>query len=75
MDRDFSQPQRESAFGIIVMAVHTIVKATKALFFFLIYAFIKMGGTYSRYTLLGIGVVMLLCLSTLISRILNSPSF
>ncbi|WP_320466253.1 PH domain-containing protein [Pedobacter sp. CFBP9032] len=62
MDRDFSQPQRESAFGIIVMAVHTIVKVTKALFFFLIYAFIKMGGTYSRYTLLGIGVVMLLCL-------------
>ncbi|MFW0716601.1 PH domain-containing protein [Pedobacter sp. N23S346] len=62
MNKDFSQPQRESAFGIIVMAVHTMIKVTKALFFFLIYAFIKMGGTYTRYTLLGIAVIMLLCL-------------
>ncbi|MFD2288356.1 PH domain-containing protein [Pedobacter petrophilus] len=62
MDRDFSQPQRESALGIIVMAVHTLIQVTKALFFFLVYAFIKMGGAYSRYALLGIGIVVLLCL-------------
>ena len=62
MNRDFSRPQRESAFGIIVMAVHTIIKLTKALFFFLIYAFVKMGGSYSRYTLIGIGILLLICL-------------
>jgi putative membrane protein len=62
VDRDFSQPQRESALGIIVMAVHTIIKVTKAMFFFLIYAFIKMGGAYSGYTLLGVGIVLLFCL-------------
>ena len=62
MDRDFSKPQRESAFGIIIMTAHTIVKVVKALFFFIIYAFIKMGSAYTRYTLFGIALIFLLCI-------------
>ncbi|WP_165499795.1 PH domain-containing protein [Pedobacter frigidisoli] len=62
MDKDFSKPQRESAFGIIVMAAHTMLKVGIAMFFFIVYAFVKIGGTYLNYTLLAIGIIILLCL-------------
>ncbi|RDC58256.1 hypothetical protein DU508_04780 [Pedobacter chinensis] len=62
MNNDFSKPQRQSAFGIIIIAAHTAYKIGKATIFFLIYAFVKMGAAYTTYTLLGIGLIILLCL-------------
>ncbi|WP_316796813.1 PH domain-containing protein [Pedobacter agri] len=62
MNSDFSKPQRESAFGIIVMAAHTAFKIGKATFFFIVYAFIKMVPAYTTYALLGIGVIIVLCI-------------
>jgi len=62
MERDFSNPQRESAFGIIVIAAHTILKVVKTMFFFIIYAFVKIGGSYFNYALLALAVLILLCL-------------
>lgn len=62
MERDFSKPQRESAVGIVVMAVHTILKVVKALFFFIIYAFVKIDGVYLNYILLALAILILLCL-------------
>ena len=62
MDNEFSKPQRESAFGIIVMAAHTIFDVGKALFFLLVYAFVKTGGVYNNYVLIIIGIVILLAL-------------
>jgi len=61
MERDFSKPQRESAFGIIIMAAHTVLKVGRALFFFLIYAFVKMGASNAAYVLLGAAVIFVLC--------------
>ena len=61
MNSDFSKPQRESAFGIIVMAAHTAFKIGKATFFLVIYAFVKMSAAYTAYVLLGVGVIILLC--------------
>ncbi|QPH40831.1 PH domain-containing protein [Pedobacter endophyticus] len=61
MERDFSKPQRESAFGIIIMAAHTVLKVGRALFFFLIYAFVKMSASNAAYVLLGAAVIFVLC--------------
>jgi len=61
MNNDFSKPQRQSAFGIMIIAAHTAYKIGKATIFFLIYAFVKMGAAYTNYTLLGIGLIILLC--------------
>lgn len=62
MEIDFSKPQRESAFGIIIMAAHTLLKVVKRLFFFIALAFIKIGTEKTGYILIGIAVVLLLCL-------------
>jgi putative membrane protein len=60
MENDFSKPQRESAFGIIVMGVHTAFQIAKGTFFIFIAAFIKMPATTFTYLLLGIGVILLI---------------
>lgn len=62
MDRDFSKPQRESAFGIIVMAAHALVKVVKAMFFPLLFILLKLKSTHAIYTLIGIALVLLLCI-------------
>ena len=60
MDNDFSKPQRESAFGIIVMAAHTFLQIAKGTFFIFVAAFIKMPTTTSIYLLFGIAVILLI---------------
>lgn len=58
MNNDFSKPQRESAFGIIIMGSHTMLKIGKASFFLFIIAFVKMSGTSFTYLLLGIAAII-----------------
>ncbi|MGM9478665.1 PH domain-containing protein [Pedobacter sp. GSP4] len=60
MNNDFSKPQRESAVGIILMALHTIFKIVKGTFFVFVLAFVKMPTTSFIYLLLGIGVIVLI---------------
>lgn len=59
MDNDFSKPQRESAFGIIVMGAHTMLKIGKASFFLFLIAFVKMSGTSFTYLILCILAIIL----------------
>lgn len=59
MNNDFSKPQRESALGIIIMGVHTMLKIGKATFFLFVIAFLKMSGTSFIYLMLGISGIML----------------
>lgn len=59
MENDFSKPQRESAFGIIVMGAHTMLKIGKATFFLFLIAFVKMSGTSFIYLILGISAIMI----------------
>ncbi len=59
MNNDFSKPQRESAFGIIIMGAHTMLKIGKASFFLFIIAFVKMSGTSFTYLLLGIAAIII----------------
>lgn len=61
MNIDFSKPQRQSAAGIIVMAIHTFLKIVKATFFIFVVAFIKMPIHQILYVLGG--VILLLVLS------------
>ncbi|WP_343522218.1 PH domain-containing protein [Pedobacter sp.] len=58
MDNDFSKPQRESAFGIIIMGAHTLVKIVKASFFLFILAFVKMSGTSFIYLITGVLAIL-----------------
>jgi len=58
MNNDFSKPQRESAFGIIVMGAHTMLKIGKASFFLFIIAFVKMSSTSFTYLILGISAII-----------------
>ncbi|MFD2583859.1 PH domain-containing protein [Pedobacter vanadiisoli] len=60
MDNDFSKPQRESAFGIIIMGAHTLLKIVKASFFLFIIAFVKMSSTSFIYLVLGILAIILI---------------
>jgi putative membrane protein len=59
MDNDFSKPQRESAFGIIIMGAHTMLKIGKASFFLFLIAFVKMSSTSFTYLILGISAIIL----------------
>jgi putative membrane protein len=56
MTYDFSKPQRQSVFGIIIMAGHTLQKMLKALAFPIIYAIVKTDKQYAIY--LGLGIVL-----------------
>ncbi|TCD25105.1 hypothetical protein EZ456_16335 [Pedobacter psychrodurus] len=58
MNNDFSKPQRESAFGIIIMGAHTMLKIGKASFFLFIIAFVKMSSTSFTYLILGISAII-----------------
>jgi len=58
MDNDFSKPQRESAFGIIIMGAHTMLKIGKASFFLFVIAFVKMSGTSFTYLISGISAII-----------------
>jgi len=60
MENDFSKPQRESAFGIIIMAAHTFLQIAKGTFFVFVAAFIKLPTTTFNYLLLGIAVILLI---------------
>ncbi|WP_165953103.1 PH domain-containing protein [Pedobacter changchengzhani] len=60
MAYDFSKPQRQSAFGIIIMAAHTVVKLGKAFGVLIILAFVKTPSNYLAYMVLGIGLIILL---------------
>jgi len=60
MDNDFSKPQRESAFGIVVMGAHTALQIAKGTFFIFIAAFIQMPITTFTYLLLGIAAILLI---------------
>ncbi len=60
MDNDFSKPQRESAFGIIIMGAHTLIKIVKASFFLFIIAFVKMSATSFIYLIMGILAIILI---------------
>ncbi|PWS29902.1 PH domain-containing protein [Pedobacter paludis] len=59
MNSDFSKPQRQSAYGIIVMAAHTAFKIIKATIFLFILAFVKMQGNYFIYLILGVIAITL----------------
>jgi putative membrane protein len=59
MNSDFSKPQRESAFGIIIMGAHTMLKIGKASFFLFLIAFVKMSSTSFTYLILGISAIIL----------------
>jgi len=59
MNSDFSKPQRQSAYGIIVMAAHTTFKIIKATIFLFILAFVKMQGNYFIYLILGVIAITL----------------
>jgi len=59
MNNDFSKPQRESAFGIVVMGAHTMLKIGKASFFLFIIAFVKMSSTSFTYLILGISAIII----------------
>jgi len=58
MNNDFSKPQRESAFGIIIMGAHTMLKIGKATFFLFVIAFVKMSGTSFTFLMLGISAII-----------------
>ena len=58
MNNDFSKPQRESAFGIIIMGAHTMLKIGKASFFLFVIAFVKMSSTSFAYLILGISAIV-----------------
>ncbi|MBO9672321.1 MAG: PH domain-containing protein [Sphingobacteriaceae bacterium] len=60
MDNDFSKPQRESAFGIIIMGAHTLIKIVKASFFLFIIAFVKMSSTSFIYLIMSILAIILI---------------
>ena len=59
MNNDFSKPQRESAFGIIIMGAHTMLTIGKASFFLFIIAFAKMSGTSFTYLISGISAIII----------------
>jgi putative membrane protein len=59
MNSDFSKPQRESAFGIIIMGAHTMLKIGKASFFLFLIVFVKMSSTSFTYLILGISAIIL----------------
>ncbi|MBC6111496.1 PH domain-containing protein [Pedobacter sp. CCM 8938] len=60
MNSDFSKPQRQSAYGIIVMGAHTTFKLIKATIFLFVLAFVKMQSTYFVYLILGIVAITLI---------------
>lgn len=62
MNNDFSKPQRESAFGIIIMGTHTMLKIGKATFFLFVIAFVKMSGTSFTFLMLGIAAIIIFSL-------------
>ncbi|MGA9650850.1 PH domain-containing protein [Pedobacter sp.] len=59
MNSDFSKPQRQSAFGIIVMAAHTAFKIGRAFAFLIVIAFVKSQGNYLLYILLALALMLL----------------
>ncbi|MHA4895631.1 PH domain-containing protein [Pedobacter sp. PWIIR3] len=59
MNNDFSKPQRESAFGIVIMGAHTMLRIGKATFFLFILAFVKMSSTSFTYLILGILTIII----------------
>lgn len=59
MDNDFSKPRRESAFGIIIMGAHTMLKIGRATFFLFVIAFVKMSSTSFTYLILGIAAIII----------------
>ncbi|MBB2145342.1 PH domain-containing protein [Pedobacter sp. LMG 31464] len=58
MNYDFSKPQRQSGFGIILMAANTLQHLIRALIFPLIIAFAKLDKQYLAY--IGLGLLGLL---------------
>lgn len=60
MNSDFSKPQRQSAYGIIVMGAHTTFKIIKATIFLFVLAFVKMQNTYFIYLILGVVAIILI---------------
>lgn len=59
MNSDFSKPQRQSAFGIIVMAAHTAFKIGRAFAFLIVIALVKSQGNYLLYILLALALMLL----------------
>jgi putative membrane protein len=60
MTSDFSKPQRQSAFGIIIMAASTTLKIGRAFIFLIVIAIVKMQSTYLIYILLGVlGIILI----------------
>jgi len=60
MNNDFSKPQRQSAYGIVIMAASTMIKIGRASFFLIILAFVKMQSAHFIYLILGIVVMVLI---------------
>ena len=60
MNSDFSQPQRQSAYGIIIMTAHTALKIVKAFAFPLILAFVKLPRHYAVYSILVLAAIVLI---------------
>ncbi|GAA4201153.1 hypothetical protein GCM10022289_14120 [Pedobacter jeongneungensis] len=59
MENDFSKPQRESAFGIIIMGAYTTFQIIKGTFFIFVIAFLKMQINDIIYVLLGAFAIIL----------------
>ncbi|WP_316785319.1 PH domain-containing protein [Pedobacter frigiditerrae] len=57
MNYDFSQPQRQSAVGIIIMAANTLQHLIRALIFPLIFAFAKVDSKHLAY--IGLAILVL----------------
>ncbi len=58
MTNDFSKPQRQSAVGIIIMAVNTLQHVVRALIFPVILALIKANREFITYFGLGVGALL-----------------
>lgn len=59
MEPTFDQPQRQSAFGIVIMAAHTTFRILKSLFFIFIIVIIKSPALYLTYAFLALGVILI----------------
>jgi len=62
MNTDFSLPQRQSAYGIIIMAANTAVKIGRAILLPLAILFIKLQAVHFLYVMLSIVAIILTCL-------------
>ena len=59
MELTFDKPQRQSAFGIVIMAAHTTFRILKSLFFIFIIVIVKSPAVYLTYAFLVLGVILI----------------